>query len=100
MMTTRLAIKTELIHELMLIKESVNIMEYLDPKYFKQDFIEEIKKEVYNGEGCKCKDIYVTRQRFNEIILDIILQYKTREDIKEALENIFNVSFTKNIIVL
>jgi|ERR1035437_1518104 hypothetical protein len=88
-------IKTEIIYEMTLIKDAINIMEYLNPKYFKQIFIDELKPIVLGTEPCKCNLPFVSHSKFQMIVIDILLQYKHREDIEIAIESIFNYDFTR-----
>lgn len=92
-MRTYIDIKTEILYELALIKDAVNIEEYLDEKYFRREFIEECKGVLHGKEPCKCNLPYVSKQKFEGIILDILLQNKHREDVGMAIQSIFNMEF-------
>lgn len=95
---TFIDIKTEILYELALIKDAVNIEEYLDEKYFRTEFIREVKEVVMKGEACKCHLPFVSKAKFGEIILDIILQHKEREDIETAVLSIFNIDYGKKLL--
>lgn len=96
-MKTYLDIKTEILWEFALIKDAVNIEDYLDEKYFRKEFIDEIKDIVMKNEPCKCNLPWVSKEKFGSIILDIFLQNKHREDISTAVLSIFNIDFFNDI---
>ena len=97
-MKTYIDIKTEILYEVALIKEAVNIDDYLDEKYFRKEFIDEIKEIVIGTEPCKCNLPFVSKAKFEGIILDILLQYKHREDCLDAVMSIFNIEFGQKML--
>lgn len=98
MIKTYIDIKTEILYELALIKDSVNIEDYLDEKYFRKEFIDEIKEIVMGSEPCKCNLPYVSKDKFQSIILDILLQHKHREDCFDAVISIFNMEWGQKLL--
>jgi hypothetical protein len=95
---TYLDIRNEFFIDLTLLKSTINIKEYLSPKYFRSSFISEINTYLETSEGCNCKPVYLTKEQFQMQMLDIILQYKHRDDIKEAIEMIFNWEFGSKLL--
>jgi hypothetical protein len=87
-MMTYKKILAELEAELQL---SINKNEFVTPQYFTGDIID----AFVLIRDCNCNKRYLTHQAWKELILDILLSYKERDDFMDSCKMIFSPVFLR-----